>query len=358
LSGNYHLQQFILSINKIPNNQMSKLLTIAIPTYNRAELLDKQLAWLAQAITGFESECEILVSDNCSEDNTQEIIKKWHDCLPETTFHIHKNSENLGVMRNIAYCLEAATSRYVWTISDDDRIEDEAIAYLINTLKLSANLSLLILNFSCRHEVTGEILYQRCYEIENEVVESDGKAIFERCIQENRSGVQLMSAQVYRTDLAQLALKTWTDGVKNLDYQVYLTGFCAFNGNVKISKDIYLENAFGASHWMVKPKMLLKMQYTYSPEVNFKLREIGYSDSFCRNLILNHFNNNNWRVLLGALRRWPILALSTVIPYFALVSISVLEIIVSSKKGYSQEIITNSNSNNRASTRKSINVIK
>ena len=35
---------------------MHTLLTIAIPTYNRADLLDQQLAWLAQAIKGFESE--------------------------------------------------------------------------------------------------------------------------------------------------------------------------------------------------------------------------------------------------------------------------------------------------------------
>ena len=43
---------------------MNKLLTLAIPTYNRAELLDKQLTWLAQAIIGIESDCEIFVSDN------------------------------------------------------------------------------------------------------------------------------------------------------------------------------------------------------------------------------------------------------------------------------------------------------
>lgn len=315
---------------------MNKLLTIAIPTYNRAKLLDKQIAWLANAIKGFESECEIIISDNCSEDNTPEIIKKWQICLPKITFRAKRHSKNLGVMRNIAYCLNAATSKYVWTISDDDRIEDKAIPYLLNTLNTSANLSLLILNFSCRHEVTGEVLYQNCYQIKEEGVEFDGKAAFERCIQENRSGVQLMSAQVYRTDLAKLALKTWADGVNNLDYQVYLTGFCAFHGNVRISKDTYLENAFGLSHWMVKPKMLLKMQYTYSPEVNIKLREIGYPSSFCRNLILEHFSHNNWRVLLGALRRWPMLALSTAIPYFGLVSLSVLETVVLSKEGNTQ----------------------
>ena len=84
---------------------MNALLTIAVPTYNRAELLNKQLAWLAKSIKGYESECEIIISDNCSEDNTQEIVKKWQSSLPATTFHINRNSENVGVMKNITYCI-------------------------------------------------------------------------------------------------------------------------------------------------------------------------------------------------------------------------------------------------------------
>ncbi|MEA5550917.1 glycosyltransferase family 2 protein [Anabaena cylindrica UHCC 0172] len=311
---------------------MNKLLTIAIPTYNRAALLDKQLAWLAKSIQGFESECEIIISDNCSEDNTQKIIKKWQSFLPNTVFHNNKNQENLGVMKNIAYCIQAATSKYIWTISDDDVIADKTISYIVNTLKQEPDLTLLILNFSCRHEVTGELLYQCCYKIDNEKIEHNGKAAFERCIQENRSGVQLMSAQVYRTELAQSALEKWSDGLKNLDYQVYLTGYCAFHGSVQITKDTYLENAFGASHWMLKPKLLLKMQYTYSPEINIKLNKVGYSKHFCSKLVIQHFHNNNWRVLFGALKRWPIMAVTTIIPYFGLVSVSVLESTIISQK--------------------------
>lgn len=301
---------------------MNKLLSISIPTYNRAELLDKQLAWLAKSIKGFESVCEIIVSDNCSQDHTQKIIKKWESLLTNVTFHNNRNSENIGVMRNIAYCINAATGKYVWTISDDDRISDQAIDYIINSVEKDPDLSLLILNFSCRHEITGELLYECCYDNVTEEVNINGKGVFEDCIQKNRSGVQLMSAQVYKTELAQGALKKWPDGIKNLDYQVYLTGFCAFYGQVKISKGTYLENAFGSSHWMLKPKMLLKMQYSYSPAVNIQLAEIGYSKNFCCQLVLEHFYQNNWRVFFGALRRWPIMAMSTIIPYLSLVTMS------------------------------------
>jgi abequosyltransferase len=315
---------------------VNKLLTIAIPTYNRADLLDKQLAWLAKSIKGSESECEIIISDNCSGDHTQEVVKKWQLLLENTTFKYNINPENVGVMRNIAYCIKAATSKYVWTISDDDRIDEKTVSALVNILNTEPDLTLLILNFSCRHEITGELIYERCYEIEDEKVETDGKAVFERCLQENRSGVQLMSAQVYRTDLAQAALQKWSDGVNNLDSQVYVTGFCAFHGNVKITKNVYLENAFGASHWMVKPKLLLKMQYTYSPEVDVKLKEIGYSNNFCSKLVLHHFNHNNWKVFFGALRRWPILAVATIIPYLSLVSASALETVISSREAESR----------------------
>jgi abequosyltransferase len=42
---------------------MNKLLSIVIPTFNRAHLLEQQLAWLSTVIQGFESECEIIISD-------------------------------------------------------------------------------------------------------------------------------------------------------------------------------------------------------------------------------------------------------------------------------------------------------
>lgn len=114
---------------------VNKLLTIAIPTYNRAELLDRQLAWIAQAIQGFESECEIYVSDNCSTDNTQEIIKKWQTKLNHITFNANKNPENLGVMPNIINCLKSAKTKYVWAIGDDDQLKMKQYRIFLKKLK-------------------------------------------------------------------------------------------------------------------------------------------------------------------------------------------------------------------------------
>ncbi|WP_298915863.1 glycosyltransferase family 2 protein [uncultured Nostoc sp.] len=314
---------------------MQKLLTIAIPTYNRAELLDKQLAWLAQAIKAFEDECEILVSDNCSTDNTQEVIQKWQATLSNITFKSNKNSKNLGVVKNIMYCLNSATTKYVWTIGDDDPIQDKAIAYVISKLRQHENLSLLFLNFSGRNQITGEpvhpptIVGNRWFDIDSEDGDGDGKAIFEHCFSKSVGAVIFLTATVYRTDLVKRALQNWPDAENNWISLAYLAGYCAANGIVIVTKEIYLECVVGVSYWQKEPKSALLMQYKHIPEVILKLEQSGYSKQFCRRMLLQNGKEVNLKVFLGALRRWPMSAIKTVVPFLALVSLCAFDVMVS-----------------------------
>jgi glycosyltransferase involved in cell wall biosynthesis len=311
---------------------MKKLLTIAIPTYNRAELLDKQLAWLAQAIQGFESDCEILVSDNCSTDNTQEIVNKWQIILSKITFKYNKNSENLGVMKNIIYCLNTATTKYVWTIGDDDPIQDRAIPYVINKINKHENLSLLFLNFSGRNKITGEavhpptIIGNRWFDADSEDANGDSKAIFEHCFEKSIGAVIFLTASVYRTDLVQKALQIWKDADTNWISLAYLAGYCAANGNIIVTKETFMECIVGVSYWQKEGKSALLMQYKHTPEVLMRLEENGYSKEFCRRMIMRNFQEVNLKVFLGALRRWPIFAIKIVIPFLSLASVSALEL--------------------------------
>jgi len=311
---------------------MNKLLTIAIPTYNRAELLDKQLAWLANAITGFESECEILVSDNSSTDNTQDIIKKWQFILSNITFRSNRNSENLGVMKNILYCLNSATTKYVWTIGDDDPIQDRAINYVINKLKRHEDLSLLFLNFSGRNKITGEpvhpptIIGNRWFDVDSEDGCGDGKAIFEHCFFKSVGAVIFLTATIYRTDLVKQALQRWTNAASNWISLAYLAGYCAANGSVIVTKENFLECIVGVSYWQKEPRSALLMQYKHIPEVILKLQESGYSKQFCRRMLLQNGKGVSFKVFLGALRRWPLSAIKIVIPFLALVGLSAFDV--------------------------------
>ncbi len=112
-------------------------LTIAIPTYNRADLLRSSLSRLAPLVSAFSEEnqvgIEILVVDNCSTDNTQAAI----NCLQATFRFIRyiRNPSNLGIDGNIHECALNAKGKYVHLLSDDDVVVDTLYGNLIPYLR-------------------------------------------------------------------------------------------------------------------------------------------------------------------------------------------------------------------------------
>jgi glycosyltransferase involved in cell wall biosynthesis len=311
---------------------MNKLLTIAIPTFNRAELLDKQLVWLAKAIKGFEADCEILVSDNHSTDTTPDVVKKWQSLLNNVTFKYNRNTENIGVLKNVEFCLRNATTKYVWAIGDDDPIQERAVTYVLTKIKEQKNLSLLFLNFSGRNKITGEpvhpptIVGNRWFDADSEDGCGDSKAVFEHCFDKSVGAVIFLTATIYRTDLVQQAFQAWPSAADNWIFLAYLAGYCAVHGNIIVTKDVYLECIVGVSYWQKEQNSALLMQYKHIPEVLVKLEENGYSKQFCRRMIVKNLKEVNLKVLLGALRRWPLFTVKTVIPFVALVAVSVVEL--------------------------------
>ena len=312
---------------------MQKLLTIAIPTYNRAALLDKQLAWLATAIKGWESECEIIISDNCSTDNTPGVVKKWQTAFSNTVFIANRNRENIGLMPNIAFCLQAAGSKYVWTVGDDDPIQERTLAHVVTTIKRNPTLSLMFLNCCGRDKNTNKVLVEHWFPSDSDEIIVDSKPVFQRYLQGSFGGVLFMTATIYNTELVQQALQNWTTSCKNLASQAYWTGFCAAYGNIIVTQDNYLECTMHASSLEENPRWSLMMRYVYIPEIYLKLLSLGYSAKFCQRMILeNIFNLSDWKILLGALRRWPVLATNIIITYLQLVGRFIYQMNFNQKK--------------------------
>lgn len=109
----------------------STLLTIAIPTWRRASFLAITLEQLRAEL----SRCpdadrvEILVSDNCSPDETPDVVKRAMTVgLPVTYV---RNQENIGSDANIAQCFNLASGRYVMILGDDDMPVDGVLERLL-----------------------------------------------------------------------------------------------------------------------------------------------------------------------------------------------------------------------------------
>jgi glycosyltransferase involved in cell wall biosynthesis len=92
------------------------LVTIAIPTFNRAPLLKR---CIESALTQTYEHFEILVSDNASSDNTDEIVCSFDD----PRLRVIRQQTNIGQLPNWNACLAAAKGDYVVVVSDDDSLE-------------------------------------------------------------------------------------------------------------------------------------------------------------------------------------------------------------------------------------------
>jgi abequosyltransferase len=114
------------------NMPAQTLLTIAIPTWNRAFFLQLTLQQLIRQLPELSCKIEILVSDNASSDNTIEVVGSVLEC----GFPIRyiRNPQNLGSDQNIAQCFNQALGRYVLILGDDDLLIDGALKRLEQVL--------------------------------------------------------------------------------------------------------------------------------------------------------------------------------------------------------------------------------
>jgi abequosyltransferase len=111
------------------------ILSITIPTYNRAFWLKLCLEQLLPQIKAYPDEIELIISDNCSPDNTEDVVKSFLNS--GFKFQYVRNSTNIGSDANIAQCFNLARGRYVLILGDDDLFIDDAISKLLVQLRMA-----------------------------------------------------------------------------------------------------------------------------------------------------------------------------------------------------------------------------
>jgi abequosyltransferase len=109
------------------------LLSICIPSYNRAALLSELLERIASDLTGgIEDLVEVVISDNASPDHTGEVVAR----LTPSIKHLVsiRQDENIGPDRNFLACVASANATFVWLMGDDDLPEPGSIARVLQVL--------------------------------------------------------------------------------------------------------------------------------------------------------------------------------------------------------------------------------
>ena len=101
------------------------LLTIAVPTYNRAEYLRRSLSSILGQTGKYGDRIEVIVSDNCSTDHTASVVDALIEAGHELSYSV--NHRNLGPDGNFLSCFRAARGKYFLLFSDDDILLEGAV---------------------------------------------------------------------------------------------------------------------------------------------------------------------------------------------------------------------------------------
>ena len=108
--------------------QQSPLVTIVLPTYNRAHLLaDAIHSVLQQSYTNL----ELIVVDDNSPDNTQEVVQSFDD----SRLQYVKNETNLKLPGTLNKGFSVANGDFLTWTSDDNLFSEQAIEEMVSALQ-------------------------------------------------------------------------------------------------------------------------------------------------------------------------------------------------------------------------------
>lgn len=202
------------------------LLSICIPTCNRAGFLRVMLQALLPQVRQFPDEVEVWVLDNASTDQTAQVLADSAELGP---FRVHRQHQNIGPTRNIV-CGPAtlATGRFVWVLGDHNLMRPGALSRLLACLQQSYNCSVFYVNFRAASFPSqwpenalagfdGDHQYLGNPQVKNGIVENWYQLLQPYSAACTQNYVHIVLTTIWRD--------FWRDGVQGPDYSSALTTY-------------------------------------------------------------------------------------------------------------------------------------
>lgn len=138
-------------------------LSICIATRNRAAVIGQTLDSL---LLGATDEVEIVVLDGASTDDTEAVLGRYVERSSKIRYI--RLPRNGGVDLDYHRAVEQARGEFCWLMTDDDVVDQAAIARILETLDAATDL--VVLNWRiCNHDLT-EVVHERRIPIDHDRV--------------------------------------------------------------------------------------------------------------------------------------------------------------------------------------------
>lgn len=168
-----------------------RLIDIFVVTYNRANYLEQSIrSILKQTYSQF----RLTILDNCSNDNTKEVVMSIED----SRINYVRHANNIGGVGNINYAITHAKCKYFMIFHDDDIMYDNLIKTQLEVMENNPELSIV----SCKSDIidmNGGVSYNN---VSTGILEKFDKGNFFLNYLYNH-GFILFPAIMYRTEFMQ-----------------------------------------------------------------------------------------------------------------------------------------------------------
>lgn len=131
-----------------------EILTIAIPTYNRENALRKTLLKLERQTN---KKFNLIILNNHSEYSVDDIIHELPKDFRDRIKLINRNI-NVGMDVNIMECFAYCESKWLWTLSDDDELQDDAVDKIYKYIEAFGEFG--VINFTIMDDMP---INKECY---------------------------------------------------------------------------------------------------------------------------------------------------------------------------------------------------
>jgi Glycosyltransferases involved in cell wall biogenesis len=114
------------------------VVSVLMTTYNRAHYIEEAIE---SVISSSFQDWELIIVDDCSDDNTQELVQKY---LSDRRIFYHRNVANLGQFINRNKAASLSRGKYIKYLDSDDIIYPYGLEVMVNTLNANKNAGIAV----------------------------------------------------------------------------------------------------------------------------------------------------------------------------------------------------------------------
>lgn len=268
-------------------NKSKPLVSVVIPTYNGSKYIWRAIeSVLMQNFPDY----EIVISDNCSTDNTREIvldyIKKYG-----VKIKYYRNNENIGYPANLRKLIyELSQGEYIAILCDDDYYCDRnALSYCVDVLEKNSNVGFVFSKFDIKTEES-EFTMELCDKSKNKIEAlydiEKGENFFLNFGEYINKGYPLLSTLFIRRSIAEESKIFTEDNFK------YCPDLIAVQKMLLITDAARINRKLVVYSW--RPSNL-SHQFKINEMFREEIRSVDYVYSFAKEKGIQIDKLNNWR---------------------------------------------------------------